>query len=205
MWHNAGGPNLKFVEVLNFTGELSYISKPSGIDGMTCDVNNDSRQDILIVYSDRAPQLFFNRGFCSFGWAHDLDVDNLVEAARDGLAAGCMGDFVGNGAQDMVMVLKNGDVHVLYRKVFDDEAALSIRVALPGNGPIVGPMTVTAYDGKRCQGAWTITAGSTWGFFGLRNSGSRTIKWQFPGGQVEQKDVKVIDQPIRFLIEPRKQ
>jgi hypothetical protein len=206
MWHNAGGANvnLKFVEATKFTGELAYIAQPGGIDGVTCDFNNDSRQDIMIVYGDKGPQFFFNRGFCSFGHGRDLEVDNLVEAAKDGLQAGCLGDFAGNGAQDLAMVLKNGEVHVCYRKVFEDEAALSIRVALPGNGAIVGPMTVTAYDGKRCQGSWTITAGSTWGFFGLRNGGSRTLKWQQPGGQPEQKEVKVIDQPMRVLIEPKK-
>ncbi|MDD4890473.1 MAG: VCBS repeat-containing protein [Phycisphaerae bacterium] len=204
LWQNNG--KLNFEDLRGTSGEIAYISKPGGIDTMTCDVNNDGRQDLFIAYSAQTPLLFFNRGWRSTGHAHDLDLQEkgLLPAAEEGQAGGCVADFNGDGAQDMVIVLKNGDVHTFYRKVYEDENALSITACLAGNGPVVGPMTVTAFHDKRCLGAWAVTAGSSNAFWGLRSGGNRTIQWQMPGGKTEQKDVKVVSEAVRLVIEPKK-
>ena len=96
IFHNLGDG--KFEEMLAMSGEIEYIAKRGGIGGMTGDVNNDGRQDVLILYSAMSPQLFFNRGFHSFGHARGLDIDNnkLLDAAGDGQQAGCLADVDGD-------------------------------------------------------------------------------------------------------------
>ncbi|MFW6152301.1 MAG: FG-GAP repeat domain-containing protein, partial [Verrucomicrobiota bacterium] len=110
LWNNQG--EAKFAGTVGWAGELAYIGQPGGIDGMTGDINNDGRQDILMAYSHQAPHLFFNRGFRSFGHAHMLDVaeNSLLVPSEKGQQAGCLADLNGDGGQDMVLVLKNGEV-----------------------------------------------------------------------------------------------
>ena len=60
IWQNEGGG--KFVEYINVSGEIAYISKPNSIDCMTSDFNNDGRQDVLITYSDQGAQISSTAG-----------------------------------------------------------------------------------------------------------------------------------------------
>lgn len=200
MWQNSGKGT--FEEMRGVSGEVAYISKPGGIDGMTCDFNNDSRQDFLIVSGEASPLLFFNRGWRSTGHAHEIDLEErqLLEPAKEGLAGGCMGDFNGDAGQDMISILKNGDVYVFYRKITDGDNALAIQVGVSPAAASCGPINVTITEGKRMLGAWTVTAGSCEAFFGQRVGGKRTLQWQLPGGKVEQKDITVLDKPVRFEI-----
>ncbi len=201
LWHNLGGG--KFVDLRGWSGELAYISKPGGVDGATGDINNDGRQDILIAYTNLPPQIFFNRGYRSFGHAHrplDLDEEGLLPESRDGQQAATLGDFNGDGGQDMALVLKNGDLWLFLRRVFADDAALCIRVGLPTGGGYAGPLLVTGYTEGRCLGAWNVTAGGASAFIGQRYAGPCTIKWQLPGGTVQQKEITLIDKPVRFVV-----
>ena len=130
LWQNEGDG--KFTETLNVSGEIAYISKPGGIDCLVGDINNDGRQDALIAYAAMSPQLFFNRGYRSFGHAHALDLAErqLLPAAEQGQQSACLGDFDGDGAQDMVMALTNGEIWVFFREN-DDREARSVVAALP--------------------------------------------------------------------------
>ncbi len=119
LWHNDGKGN--FAEVLHFSGEIAYISKPDARSGMTCDINNDGRQDVFITYVNILPQIFFNRGFHSYGHAHEVDLqeheddlfprdetaDEEKNEYRIGQQAGAVCDFDGDGAQDMVFVVEH--------------------------------------------------------------------------------------------------
>ena len=202
LWHNLG--QFKFAELVGQSGEIAYISKPGGIDGMTCDFNNDGRQDILIVYKDgTAPMLFFNRGFRSFGHAHapvDIQEANLLPEAEKGAQAGGMGDFRGTGAQDMALVLNNGEVWMLYQKALADEPVLSVRVALPLKGAAAGPVTVTATTDKQPLGAWNLVAGLQTGFFARRTAGPITLKYQLPGEKPQTMKVVLVDKPLRVVL-----
>jgi hypothetical protein len=191
-----------FEETLGLAGEAAYISKPSGIGGMTGDVNNDGRQDVLILYSNRSPHIFFNRGFRSFGHAHELDLDErqLLPAASEGQQAGCLADLDGDGGQDMAIVLKNGELWVLSRDT-GDAPALALRAALPLGG-FAGPLAVTAWADKRPLGAWNVVAGTSEAFFGQLDPGPIKLKWQFPGKPPQEKDVLVEDKPVRFVLKP---
>ena len=190
LWQNEGGG--KFAETLRLSGEIEYISKPGGVECQVGDINNDGRQDALIAYAAMTPQLFFNRGFRSFGHAHTLDLGerHLLEVAEQGQQSACLGDFDGDGAQDMVLALNNGEVWAFFREN-DDHEARSVVAALPVAGPYKGPVTVTGWMGKRCLGAWNVSPGVSQAFFGRMDAGAVTLKWRLPGGKEQQRDVVV--------------
>jgi hypothetical protein len=149
LWHNLGGG--EFLETLDASGEISYIAKPGGIGAQTGDFNNDGRQDILIEYGvGICPQLFFNRGFRSFGHARSVDLAELkrVPQAGEGQQAGCLADFNGDGALDMALVLANGEIWVFPRLV-GDGGALGLTAALSVRSPYAGPLNVCAWRYER--------------------------------------------------------
>lgn len=197
-----GARTIAFEETLPISGEIAYISKPNAIGGMTGDPNNDGRQDILILYSNRAPHIFFNRGFRSFGHAHELDLDEnrLLEAANEGQQAGCLTDLDGDGGQDMAIVLRNGELWVCFRDT-GDAPALALRAALPAGG-FAGPLAVTGWADKRCLGAWNVLLGTAEAFFGVFEPGPVRLRWQFPGKEAQEKQVIAEDKPVRFILKP---
>ena len=200
LWQNQGDG--KFIDMLGISGEIAYISKPGGIAGNVCDFNNDGRQDVFIAYSEQGPQCFFNRGFRSFGHAHkpiDLSESNVLPEACKGQQAGVVADLTGDGAQDMAVVLLNGEVWVFPRAV-DGDAALSVSVALPLGGPTLGPVTVSAANDRRSLGAWLVAPGTSEAFLGRLDPGQVKLTWQLPGGKAEEKPFTLEDKPIRFVL-----
>ena len=199
IWQNEGQG--KFSEALSLSGEIAYISKPEASDCMAGDVNNDGRQDALIAYRGMSPHLFFNRGFRSFGHAHSLDLaeHQLLPVAEQGQQAACLGDFNRDGAQDMVLALKNGEVWVFYREN-EDRQARSAVATLPLGGEYKGPVIVTGWLGKQCLGAWNVSPGTSQAFFGRREPGPLTLKWRLPGGKEQQKEVIVEKEIVRVEV-----
>ena len=199
LWHNLGTG--KFVETRGISGEVAYISQPCGVGGMTGDVNNDGRQDVLILYSDRQPHLFFNRGFRSFGHAHTLDLNerNLLPDSAEGQQAGCLAEFSGHGAQDMVLALANGEVWAMLR---DDEYddGLYAGASLATDCPFAGPINVTAEVDGRSLGAWNVSPGASTAFFGRMEAGPCTVKWQLPHAERQHREIIVEDRPAWFSI-----
>jgi hypothetical protein len=201
LWHNLGKG--QFAETLASSGEVAYIGQPGGVDGMTGDFNNDGRQDVLIVYSAGAPQLFFNRGFRSFGKALTLLIggEDLLPEAGKGAQAGCLADLNGDGAQDMALVLNNGEGWLLVRDLAG-AGGLSLRAQLPLKGPYEGPLTVTGWNDLRCLGAWNVVPGGDGAFFGQTEAGPCTVSWQLPGGKPNKKQVVLETKPLRLVLEP---
>ncbi|MFO7897936.1 MAG: VCBS repeat-containing protein [Planctomycetota bacterium] len=229
LWQNRG--DLVFRETLGVSGEVAYISKPGAIGGGVCDVNNDGRQDLLILYDAMLPQIFFNRGFRSFGHARGLSVDRLEAAGgrpnpgeREllGAQAGLVRDLTDDGAQDLAVVLRhqvrneppdgdpgpwrrgprNGELWVFPREV-DEAFGLALRVALPSDRPDAGPLAVTGRIEERSLGAWNVRPGVADAFFGRLEAGPVRIRWRMPGGEVQGRSV-VVEKPVRVLIGPRK-
>ncbi len=151
IWHNVGGA--KFQETLQNSGEIAYISKGTGIGVDVGDVNNDGRQDVLIAYSSMRPQIFFNRGYRSTGHSHELDLhekDLIPQAGEHGLSAGCLGDFNGDGAQDMAFVVaKVGELFTFYRKAAEEDPTRGVLVKLDATGGYAGPPNVVGYQEAR--------------------------------------------------------
>jgi hypothetical protein len=212
MWRNLGGG--KFDDRMGYCGSLAYISKNGGIASASGDLNNDGRQDVLIVYGAQMPsQLFFNRGFCCFGLCrqnldiaqHRSDLERLDKTLVDDCSApqqaGCLADFNGDGALDLAVVLGNGDVVLFPRKVNPDVGALGVNVSLPAGKATPGPVTVSATvkDGRNL-GSWALHQGDGGSIIGVKAATTLTLKWTLPDGKTQQKDVKVRG-PIRATLE----
>ena len=203
LWHNY--PGLNFKSKIHISGEVAYISKPSAIFGNTCDVNNDGMQDVYMGYSADAnvgPQIFFNRGFRSFGHAHSIDIneqcllDDNIET--EGQQAGIVADVNNDGAQDQVLVLKNGEVYVFANDI-DAYDPIVLRVNIKRASGVVGPVKVTGATEQRGLGAWNVVAGSSEAFFGQSEPGAEiTIKWKLPNGKEQKKVISIEDQPIKL-------
>ncbi len=196
IWQNLGSG--KFVDMIGQSGEIAYISKPGGNGAATGDVNNDGRQDILVAYTAAAPHIFFNRGFRSTGHGRELDAGEINPGSdvNKGTQAVCLGDFNGDGAQDMVIALKNGKVWYYPRAVMDG-TALSLTVQ--GKG-LTEPILVSGWVGDRPMGSWKVTEGGAGAFFGLLDAGKVTLKWRVPGGEEQSKSIRVLDKPVRFVL-----
>jgi hypothetical protein len=191
LWENEGAG--KFTGQSELTGEFAYTCVAVGSDCMTGDINNDGRQDILAAYRGASPYLFFNRGFRSFGLANTLDIgaQHLLQEADDakgGQQSACLGDFDGDGAQDMALALANGEVWVLFRENGDEEARMAVAV-LPVAGGCKGPVTVTGWIGKRCLGAWNVAPGVSQACVARRDAGPVTLTWRLPGGEPQEREI----------------
>jgi hypothetical protein len=165
-----------------------------------CDINNDGLQDIALFFAEDIPLIFFNRGFRSFGKAFSLTEVGTVEGIGDtkiGQQAGVVEDLNGDGAQDMAIVLQNGDVMVFLREVYDGEAPLSIRAFVPTDAICAEPVKVSAVAGKRNTGVWNVFAGEPGAFLGTPAAGELTLKWQLPGKAVQQKKYVLENRALR--------
>jgi hypothetical protein len=201
LYQNLGGG--RFTNVLPGSGSFGYISKPGGTCCQTIDINNDGRQDIFMTYAaGLAPQIFFNRGFRCFGLARKMDsqVQGLLPQAAAGQQAGCVADFTRHNAMDMFLVLNNGDLWLLPRRV--EDKALGVVARLSVKSPCAGPLLVTAFDqNKRPLGAWTVSAGEPGAMFGMSEPGPLTLKWRLPGGPAREKEVVVEDKAKSLFLD----
>jgi hypothetical protein len=181
------------------TGELDYHSrsKPDLTGIVDCDFNCDGRPDVLLVYGKGlAPLAFFNRGFGCFGIARELMLDQSELKGAQALADGCQAatfvDVNGDGSPDLLAVVPNGEIWVLYTKL-DRE---------PGPVVVVSstePVTVTAQAGEQRLGARLASPGMP-ARFHLAEPGPVTLHWQLPGGTMQEKKLIVEKGCKQFVI-----
>jgi hypothetical protein len=200
LWHNLGGG--RFESVLRESGEVDYITRPHAMGGATCDVNTDGRQDVLVLYSNSGPHMFFNRGFRSFGYAEQLLTGEAMPAeVLHGQQAGVIADFNGNGAQDLAVVSRQGGVWVLLQDA-QKYRRLGAQVSLPAEATYRGPLTVSGWSEDRALGAWNVLPGIGAALFGVEAPGPVRLKWQLPGGAPQETTV-IVEAPTRFVIPAR--
>jgi len=194
-WNEGKG---RFREVSEESGELPYIGKPEGRGGNVCDINNDGRQDIFLVYESMEPQVFFNRGFRCFGYARQLEPDGErlsgSDVLYDGQRGGAVMDLDGDGGQDMSCVTAGGEIVVLFRDTSKGRK-LGLTVAVKG---AAAPLNVTAYDEDRCLGTQAVASGSPV-FFGKRDEGPLRLEYQFPGQAKQTKEVILLKPEVLVL------
>ncbi len=198
LWTNRG--NGDFANVAQLTGEMSYNARSAQIGACLCDLNNDGRQDVLLLYSSGAPRAFFNRGFRSFGVSYSLDMGagELLSGIENGQVAGCMADFNGDGTEDLAVVLTNGVCAVITRDPAGAEQCA--RVVLSPQAGKPGPLRLYATAGKRVLGAWNLTAGAAPAFVTRVEAGAIQLTWQFPGNPEGAKEIILENKPQTVVI-----
>src|SRR6185437_11137242 len=97
------------------------------------------------------------------------------------------------------VVLMNGDAWIFPRK--SDDKPLGVKLALSLDSPTPGPVTVWANNDKRAFGATVVRAGEPGFFYGVEEAGPITVKWRFPGGQIQQKEVIIEDGTKTFTLD----
>jgi len=201
LWHNLGGG--RFADLAQGCGEASHLIRcDGGTRGGTCDFNNDGRQDLAVFYADQAPQLFYNRGFANLSHAHAVDLaeHKLVPAAAKGTQTGLVADLDGDGAQDLALVAKNGEIWVCWNDSLARDQVAAARVTLPGTAQGAGPVRVTGWDGKRCLGAWTLWAGHPGQLIAAPEPTRLTLRWRFPGGRERRRTIDAHGPIVEFPI-----
>ena len=199
-WRNLG--NGRFRDVYEDAGEVADKSLRNAVGGTACDINSDGRQDLLLAYADQAPQVFFNRGFFTFGLAESLkleddptitDLDRGVQAAVTADLSGAPGT-PGRGVESLIVVLKSGAVWVLSPSAENSSEskspagyAASIRLA---EGSL-GPVTVVGYDETRCLGARVAAPGSP-ARFGMQSPGPLKLQWRDSAGREQSRTIEVL-------------
>ena len=199
LFNNLGGGT--FRETVNESGEVPYNAKPGVTGIVNFDINNDGRQEFVLLYGNMGPQAYFNRGFRCFGYAVNLQLKETDFRAAEPLTncqlAGTAADFDGDGAEELLMASEGNRVWMLRR---DDRTGwkLGVTVSLPRG--IAGPVSVTAHDGKRCLGTRVVTATAP-ALFGKRSKGPMQIAWRFPGVAEKTRRLIVL-RPTRFVLPP---
>ncbi len=206
-WRNLGKG--RFQDVYEDAGEVAYKALRNAIGGMACDINSDGRQDLLLAYADQAPQVFFNRGFFTFGLAESLKLENdpTITDLDRGVQAAVMADFSGapgtpgRGVESLIVVLKSGSVWVLSPSAERSSEsrspggyAVSIRLA---EGSL-GPVTVVGYDETRCLGGRVAAPGSP-ARFGMQSPGPLKLQWRDSAGREQSRTIEVLGS-TRFVL-----
>ena len=211
-WRNLGKG--RFQDVYEDAGEVADKALRNAVGGTACDINNDGRQDLLLAYADQAPQVFFNRGFFTFGLAESLklendptitDLDRGVQAAVTADFSGAPGGHplvgAGRGVESLIVVLKSGAVWMLSpsaEKSSESRSpagyAASIRLA---EGSL-GPVTVVGHDETRVPRARVAAPGSP-ARFGMQSPGPLKLRWCDSAGREQSRTIEVLG-PTRFVL-----
>ncbi len=199
LWHNQGGG--RFVESLKLSGEIGYVSKAGAVAACNGDLNNDGRQDIVVLYSGMAPQVFFNRGFRSFGFSQSLDLEHgeLLRQVSKGQQAGCLADFTGDGAgpgagpERWVMLACRAHAERL-RSVRPRNYLKQMRFLRAGDS--------SGGAGRPATGCMERVGRQRGAFIARPDTGPVTITWRFPGRAPQSRKVTLDNKPVFITLDP---
>ncbi len=198
------------------TGELAYhggANQPKVTGVAAADINADGRQGVAMLYADRKPLLFFNRGFSCFGWARELDPDGFVgEAAAQagapppqrlqgwtaleaGQSAGAVVDFNGDNAPDLFAVAAGTqEAWALYGENQAGNALRWLQVTA------AAPVTLTVRDRDRGVGMYVVRPGMPTAI-ARPQAGLVTLEWVDEAGKPASKKVVVV-KPVTQVTVP---
>jgi len=198
------------------TGELAYhggANQPKISGVAPADINGDGRQGVALLYADRKPMLFFNRGFGCFGWARELDPAGFVgeaaapvEAATPkeplkgwtaleaGQAAGALLDWNGDNAPDLFAVAAGTpEAWVLYG---ENQAGAQLRWLQVS---AAAPVTVTVRDRNRVVGMYVVRPGVP-AAIARPQAGLVTLEWMDAAGKPASQKVVVVKALTRVTL-----
>jgi hypothetical protein len=200
------------------TGELAYhggANQPKIVGVAPADINGDGRQGVALLYADRKPLLFFNRGFGCFGWARELDPDGFVgegatmagagattpreplkgwTALEAGQAAGALLDLNGDNAPDLLAVAAGTqEAWVLYG---ENQAGGPLRWLQVS---AAAPVTVTVRDRDRVAGMYVVRPGMP-AAIARPQAGAVTLEWMDAAGKPASQKVVIIKPLTRVAL-----
>lgn len=190
------------------TGELAYhggANEPKVSGVAPADINSDGRQGVAMLYADRKPLLFFNRGFSCFGWARELDPVGFVgEAAAQaggaplpeplpgwtalegGQSAGAVVDLNGDNAPDLFAVAAG--THEAWALYGENQAGNALRWL---HVTAAAPLTVTVRDRDRVVGMYVVRPGLPTPI-ARPQAGLVTLEWVDEAGKPASKKVVAV-------------
>jgi hypothetical protein len=189
------------------TGELAYhgdANQPK-ISGVTsADINSDGRQGVALLYADRKPMLFFNRGFSCFGWARELDPAGFIDegsatlkgwrALEVGQVAGAVLDMNGDNAPDLFAVTAGTpEAWGLYG---ENQAGTQLRWLQVSTA---APVTVTVRDRDRVAGLYVVRPGMP-ATIARPQAGLVTLEWMDATGKPASQKVVVVKPLTRVTL-----
>lgn len=200
------------------TGELAYhggANEPNVSGVAPADINSDGRQGVAMLYVDRKPLLFFNRGFGCFGWARELDPAGFVgegaamapadggtpkgplkgwRALEAGQAAGAVLDMNGDNAPDLFAVTAGTpEAWVLYG---ENQAGAQLRWLQVSAAT---PVTITVRDRNRVVGMYVVRPG-TQTAIARPQAGPVTLEWMDAAGKPASQKVIVVKPLTRVTL-----
>jgi hypothetical protein len=198
------------------TGELAYhggANQPNIIGVAPADINADGRQGVVLLFADRKPLLFFNRGFGCFGWARELDPDGFVgegaalaeaaepkeplngwKALQAGQSAGAMLDLNGDNTPDLFGVSAGTqEAWVLYGA---NESGGQLRWL---HVSAATPVTVTVRDRDRVVGMYVVRPGVP-AAIARPQAGPVTLEWVDAAGKPASQKVVVVKPLTRATV-----
>jgi hypothetical protein len=193
----------KFHNVMDHTGEPSYQVQPSASVIAPGDFNNDSFVDFFVGNAGANSQVYYNRGFRSFGLGQALQFPKEGEKAlpdvEKGQSAAIWADFDGGGCQELACALTVGDVYVSQTTLSANVDQLYLNVKVPRDLKYAGPINVKVFFQDRCLGGYTVDK-----WVGARKipagePGAYTVKWRLPG-QAEVVKSFTIEPPGAELV-----
>jgi hypothetical protein len=196
LWRNTGEG--RFVSVLQ-TGEPDRFVRTDASGGAIGDVNNDGRQDFAMFYDRGGAQVYFSRGFATFGYGRSLDLagDEMLPQSTQGQQAGVLHDWNQDGAQDLMMVLNDGSVCVAWQTT-GDVPLLAAELFLAPAGYAEAPVRLVARTPERKLGAWPLTPGRAPAMLSRPHPGPIMVDIYLPGAEAPATvEIIVEDRPIR--------
>jgi hypothetical protein len=189
------------------TGELAYhggANEPKVSGVAPADINSDGRQGVAMLYVDRKPLLFFNRGFGCFGWARELDPAGIVDegsallkgwrALEVGQVAGAVLDMNGDNAPDLFAVTAGSpEAWVLYG---ENQAGAQLRWLQVSAAT---PVTITVRDRNRVVGMYVVRPG-TQTAIARPQAGPVTLEWMDAAGKPASQKVIVVKPLTRVTL-----
>jgi len=187
----------QFVESRDLSGETSYKTQRFASGVAIGDPNGDGRDDLVVTYMRETPGIFFNRGFRSFGFAaaQSQELEEVVEVAS-GQTLACFADLNGNAAQDLVVILRDGEIWYV-TNTLGSRMPLALEAIAPLDG---GPMVVRCAMDSRVLGAKVASPGRP-AVFSIPEPQAYRLDWHDATANPGATEVFVVSQPVQVVLE----